>query len=122
MAAFTLNQADLAFVLHQIKVAEVHASGVPLTEIRLNPDGTVISDRSQYDAVTGLYLGNPATPRAIPDPHVPVGLRTVDGTYNNIVAGRELWGPPIRPCRVRLIRISATMPMATRCRLEAPPW
>jgi Ca2+-binding RTX toxin-like protein len=92
MAAFTLNQADLAFVLHQIKVAEVHASGVPLTEIRLNPDGTVISDRSQYDAVTGLYLGNPATPRAIPDPHVPVGLRTVDGTYNNIVAGRELWG------------------------------
>lgn len=92
MAAFTLNQADLAFILHQIKVAEVHASGVPLTEIRVNADGTVIADRQQYDAVTGVYLGDAATPRAIPDPHVPVGLRTVDGSYNNIVPGRELWG------------------------------
>ncbi|NTJ43914.1 calcium-binding protein [Agrobacterium larrymoorei] len=92
MAAFTLNQADLAFVLYQIKVAEVHASGVPLTEIRVNPDGTVVSDRAQYDASTGVYLGNPNTPRAIPDPHVPVGLRTVDGSYNNIVPGREHWG------------------------------
>ncbi|EAS51309.1 putative hemolysin-type calcium-binding peroxidase protein [Aurantimonas manganoxydans SI85-9A1] len=28
----------------------------------------------------------------VPDPHVPWGLRTVDGTYNNLVDGREQWG------------------------------
>jgi Ca2+-binding RTX toxin-like protein len=28
----------------------------------------------------------------IPDPHVPWGLRTVDGTYNNFIDGRETWG------------------------------
>ncbi|MDO9417829.1 peroxidase family protein [Pararhizobium sp.] len=92
MTAFTLTKADLAFMLFQIKVAEMHASGVPLTEIRVNADGTLISDRLQYNAITGVYLGDPATPQAIPDPHVPVGLRTVDGSYNNIVAGREYWG------------------------------
>src|SRR5690606_30063937 len=25
-------------------------------------------------------------------PHLPYGLRTVDGTYNNVIPGRELWG------------------------------
>ena len=28
----------------------------------------------------------------IPDPHVPWGLRTVDGTYNNFLDGREKLG------------------------------
>ncbi len=28
----------------------------------------------------------------ISDPHLPYGLRTVNGTYNNLVEGRELWG------------------------------
>jgi Ca2+-binding RTX toxin-like protein len=26
------------------------------------------------------------------DPHLPFGLRTVNGTYNNLIEGRELWG------------------------------
>jgi len=97
MTAFTLNQADLVFILRQIKVAEAHASGIPLTEIRVDAAGEVISDRLLYDAVTGAYLGDPATPKAIPDAHVPVGLRTVDGSYNNIVPGRELWGAADQP-------------------------
>src|SRR3546814_20347325 len=25
-------------------------------------------------------------------PHLPYGLRTVDGSYNNVIPGRELWG------------------------------
>ena len=29
---------------------------------------------------------------AIGHPMLPYGLRTVDGTYNNLVEGRELWG------------------------------
>ena len=61
MTAFAVTQADLQFILDQIKIAEQHANGTPLSTL-------------------------------IPDPHVPWGLRTVDGTYNNIVGGRELWG------------------------------
>ncbi|MFC5068709.1 peroxidase family protein [Flaviflagellibacter deserti] len=80
MAAFTLNRADLEFILKQIKVSEAHANGTPLTEIYVDPEGNVVP------------AGTPGAVLAIPDPHVPVGLRTVDGTYNNIVAGRENFG------------------------------
>ncbi|WP_223217093.1 peroxidase family protein, partial [Rhizobium cauense] len=80
MAAFTLNLQDMMFILRQIKVAEAHAAGTPLTEIYVDAEGNVVE------------AGTPGAVLAIPDPHVPVGLRTVDGTYNNIVPGRELWG------------------------------
>lgn len=66
MTAFAVTQADLQFILDQIKIAEQHAAGVPLSSL-------------------------------IPDPHVPWGLRTVDGTYNNLVAGRETWGSADQP-------------------------
>ena len=59
--AVKLNKHDLEFILKQIKVAEAHAAGTPLTDL-------------------------------ISQPHLPYGLRTVDGTYNNILPGRELWG------------------------------
>ncbi|QUS38256.1 calcium-binding protein [Tardiphaga alba] len=80
MTAFTVNQADLAFILRQIKVAEAHAAGTPLTQIYVDAAGNVVS------------ASTPGAVLAIPDPHVPVGLRTVDGSYNNVVPGRELWG------------------------------
>ena len=51
------------------------------------PTGQVITDPAQYHPETGAFLGDPALPRAIPDPHVPNGLRTVDGSYNNLIAG-----------------------------------
>jgi len=78
--AFKLNQADLEFVLRQIKIAEAHAAGAPLTQIYVNAAGDVVPAGTE-----GAVL-------AIPDPHVPFGLRTVDGTFNNIVEGRETWG------------------------------
>ena len=56
-----LNQHDLEFILKQIKIAEAHTAGTPLTDM-------------------------------IVQPHLPYGLRTVDGSYNNILPGRELWG------------------------------
>ena len=59
--AVKLNQNDLEFILNQIKIAEAHSAGVPLTDM-------------------------------IVQPHLPYGLRTVDGSYNNILPGRELWG------------------------------
>ncbi|MCV0370383.1 peroxidase family protein [Filomicrobium sp.] len=87
----TLNQHDLEFILKQIKIAEAHSNGAALTEIRLDANGNVITDPALYGP-DGVYLGDPAAPRAIPDPKTPFGLRTVDGSYNNLVEGRELWG------------------------------
>jgi len=59
--AVKLNQHDLEFILKQIKIAEAHVAGTPLTQL-------------------------------IDQPHLPYGLRTVDGSYNNLIAGRENWG------------------------------
>ena len=59
--AVRLNLHDLEFVLRQIKIAEAHTAGTPLTDL-------------------------------LSQPHLPYGLRTVDGTYNNVIPGRELWG------------------------------
>jgi len=56
-----LIKSDLQFILDQIAIAELHASGVPLYEQILNPQ---------------LMLG----------------LRTVDGSWNNIVDGRSEYG------------------------------
>lgn len=59
--AVKLNQHDLEFILKQIKIAEAHVGGTPLTQL-------------------------------IDQPHLPYGLRTVDGSYNNLIPGRENWG------------------------------
>ncbi|WP_194273819.1 MULTISPECIES: peroxidase family protein [Rhizobium] len=85
MAAFTLNLQDMIFILRQIKVAEAHAAGTALTQIYVDAEGNVVDPST------------PGAQLAIPDPHVPVGLRTVDGTYNNIVPGRETWGSADQP-------------------------
>ncbi|MDL9996992.1 peroxidase family protein [Variovorax sp. J22P240] len=58
----TVNQADLEFILAQIKIAEDHAAGQPL----FGPNGLVPAYNLSY------------------------GLRTVDGTYNNLL--HETWG------------------------------
>ena len=58
----TVNQADLEFILAQIKISEAHAAGQPL----FGPGGLV------------------------PAYNVSWGLRTVDGTYNNLL--HETWG------------------------------
>ena len=117
MTAFALNQADLAFVLKQIKIAEAHANGAALTEIRLNAAGEVITDPAQYHPETGAFLGDPALPRVIPDPHVPNGLRTVDGSYNNLIAGtgdlgrlRRADAAPLRAELRQRRRSATTMP------------
>ena len=57
-------RSDLEFILEQIKIAEAHASGQPL----YGPGGL------------------------IPSYNLAWGLRTVDGSYNNLLPGQELWG------------------------------
>ena len=73
---FNLNPSDLKFILQQIKIAEHHATTT-----------------TGSDPCRGL-LGNgpnqiPAGPQAI---ELPWGLRTVDGTCNNLVAGKAKFG------------------------------
>ncbi|WP_300972930.1 peroxidase family protein [Sphingomonas sp. LHG3406-1] len=62
-------RSDLDFILKQIKIAEAHSSGQPLY-------GT-----------NGL----------IPTYNLSWGLRTVDGSYNNLLPGREYWGAADQP-------------------------
>ncbi|NEX94780.1 peroxidase family protein [Caulobacter sp. 17J65-9] len=54
-------RSDLEFILQQIKIAEAHANGTPLTDL-------------------------------IPSPVLSFGLRTVDGSYNNLVPGQQNFG------------------------------
>ncbi|MBA2724016.1 MAG: heme peroxidase, partial [Methylibium sp.] len=58
-----INLADLEFILEQIKTGEAHAAGTP----------------QSIRALVG-------------DPLLPFGVRTVDGTFNNLIVGRETWG------------------------------
>ena len=66
-----LTKHDLNFILAQIKIAEAHAAGGDLA------------------ALVAGYNGNDGFAQA----HLlPYGLRTVDGSYNNLLPGREKWG------------------------------
>ena len=56
---FTVNLADLTFILRQIRIAEEHASGLRTLQDIIGPDAALL----------------------------PFGLRTVDGTLNNLLPG-----------------------------------
>ena len=70
---FTVSPADLAFILQQIKIAEAHVAN---TTSETGPCGALIG--------TG--------PDQLPSPLVSKGLRTVDGSCNNLVPGQEGFG------------------------------
>ena len=62
-AGFPIDAGDLRFIFHQIEVAQFHAAG-------------------------GVLLGpgpNQVNLNGVADPQLPIGLRTVDGTMNNLV-------------------------------------
>ena len=67
---------DLEFILKQIKIAEAHAAGGDLAQL--------VAEAGGYDP---LAEGTPAQAALLP-----YGLRTVDGSYNNLIPGREQWG------------------------------
>jgi Animal haem peroxidase len=56
-------RSDLEFILEQIRIAEAHAAGGSLQD-----------------------------PLLIANPTLPLGLRTVDGSYNNLVLGQSEFG------------------------------
>src|SRR3954470_7209398 len=68
-AGFTVTAGDLSFILKQIKIAERHSATLTASD----PCGTLVGPN----------------PNQIPDRLSSYGLRTVDGSCNNLFAGRE---------------------------------
>lgn len=64
-AGFSLDAGDLRFIYRQIEIAQAHAAG-------------------------GDLFGS--GPNQVNEPRVPFGLRTVDGTFNHLVANQETFG------------------------------
>jgi Ca2+-binding RTX toxin-like protein len=69
---FTITPGDLSFILRQIKISEAHVQTLTPT----NPCGTLVGDG----------------PNQIPDRLTSFGLRTVDGSCNNLFPSRETLG------------------------------
>src|SRR3982751_2546355 len=69
----TITPADLAYILKQIKIAESHVAS---TTSETGPCGALLGDR----------------PNQLPSPLLSFGLRTVDGSCNNLVPGQEKFG------------------------------
>src|SRR3954447_15228360 len=66
---FTVTAGDLHFIMKQIKIAERHSATLTAS----NPCGTLVGPDANQ----------------IPDRLTPYGLRTVDGSCNNLFPGRE---------------------------------
>ena len=71
---FTVTPADLAFILQQIKIAEFHAAHI--ADDPLHPCAALVGPGRDQ----------------IPDVLTAYGLRTVDGSCNNLIPGRETFG------------------------------
>ncbi len=70
---FTVSPSDLSFILKQIKIAEAH---VVNTNSSTGPCGALVGPG----------------PDQIPSPLISMGLRTVDGSCNNLQPGQETFG------------------------------
>ncbi|MFZ4720080.1 MAG: peroxidase family protein, partial [Ilumatobacteraceae bacterium] len=74
---FELAPSDLRFILQQIKIAEHHVAN---TTAETGPCGALIGPGPNQIPVGGVGIT------------LPLGLRTVDGTCNNIVDGQAKYG------------------------------
>ena len=74
---FNPNLSDVRFILKQIKISERHAA----TATPANPCGTLLGT-----GVNQIPNGNQQ------GAELPWGLRTVDGTCNNLLPGQSKWG------------------------------
>src|SRR3954453_14652166 len=73
----TITPGDLKFILKQIKISERHSATLTAD----NPCGTLVGSE----------------PNQIPDPLTSYGLRTVDGSCNNLIPGRETFAAADQP-------------------------
>ena len=72
-SGFTVTAADLAYILKQIKIAEAH-----------------VANTTSETGPCGALLGH--GPNQLVSPLLSMGLRTVDGSCNNLTAGQEKYG------------------------------
>src|SRR5438270_5123298 len=72
---FAINSEDLRFIFHQIEVAQAHSAGGVL--LGNGPNQVNLQGPTAFGCVLGTPCGA--------DPQLPVGLRTVDGSMNNLV-------------------------------------
>ena len=70
---FTVTPGDLAFILFQIKIAEAH-----------------VANTTSATGPCGALLGQ--APTQLASPFLSGGLRTVDGSCNNLANGATSWG------------------------------
>ncbi len=73
--SFTVNKADLVYILKQIQIAEATSLAYTATPV------------STLQAIQTAYNASAATASQLP-----AGLRTVDGTDNNLLAGNSEFG------------------------------
>ena len=91
-SGFTVTPADLAFILKQIKIAERHSrafEGIPDPGTPLNPDP--IGDPEYCQSLVGPGRDQ------IPDRLTSYGLRTVDGSCNNLFPDRDKFAASDQP-------------------------
>src|SRR5712691_2410852 len=69
-AGFSLDAGDLRFIFHAIEVAQAHS----VTRTAANPCGTLLGPGRNQVQLNGF-----------PEPQLPLGLRLVDGSCNNLV-------------------------------------
>lgn len=81
--SFYVNANDLDFILRQIHIAEAHDQR---TKNPAAQPGRLLCDTP-----------TDRTGKCVPDAKLPLGLRTVDGSYNNLVNGRTHWGSADEP-------------------------
>lgn len=74
--SFVLNQNDLEFILRQIQISEAHAAD------ELDPSNYTLLCASPQDA----------SGSCVPDIARPAGVRTVDGSYNNLRVAQSDYG------------------------------
>ena len=71
-------RSDLDFILAQIKIAEKHAA--------------YIANPMDPNAAPLYGVGEAGQVGSVPTYTLSIGLRTVDGQYNNLLPGQEKWG------------------------------
>ena len=84
---FNVTPSDMSAILRQIKIAEAHVANTTPAFLA-GPDGIPgnADDRGICDALVG------PGPNQVASPLVADGLRTVDGSCNNLIRGQEKFG------------------------------
>src|SRR5690554_1851741 len=93
-----LTQQDLFFFLKQIKIAEANSTAHSGVHAKALTDIWVDNQGNTTDSDGILYTSDSeGAQAALGNSLLPYGLRTVDGSYNNFMDGREHYGASGEP-------------------------